>query len=117
MDMGSGALSLTPVVSDVLLDRHLLERLELLKDCDTLRLIRVTTNLVVLDRFDDDELIFILNSFDKTCISIYGLTAEDCLLLTRKNNYRQVGECAPTCCQSGLFGENCTGVQIIANPY
>jgi radical SAM protein with 4Fe4S-binding SPASM domain len=112
-DMGGGAFSLTPVVGDVLLDRHLVERLRLLKDYDRIRPISVTTNLVALDRFDNDELLFILDAFDKIHISVYGLNAEDYLLLAKKDNYGKLTNALQRIAKTGYLKKIVIGFRLL----
>ncbi|MFA5265937.1 MAG: radical SAM protein, partial [Opitutaceae bacterium] len=111
--MGGGAFSLTPVVGDVLLDRHLLDRLHLLKKYPTIRPVSVTTNLVAADRFSDDELAFILDSFDKVHVSIYGLTAEHYRLLARKDNYAKVERALQRVANTGRLGIIAFGFRLL----
>jgi MoaA/NifB/PqqE/SkfB family radical SAM enzyme len=87
-NMGGGALSLTPVVGDVLLDKHLLVRLALIEPHSRhIRPVSVTTNLIAADHYDDHELSRLLLSFDRVNVSIYGLSTDEYLGLSRKDNY------------------------------
>jgi hypothetical protein len=89
--MGGGALSLTPVVGDILLDKHLLERLALLQTCrPRLGPFSVTTNLIAASRFTDQELSWLVQTFDRVHVSMYGLDAEEYQALARKDNYAEV---------------------------
>ena len=86
-EMGGGYLSLTPVTGDILLDRHLLERLEIVKRYPEIREIGVTTNAAMLDRFSDSEVRQIVNGFGKLQISVYGLDEEEYTVMTMRKTY------------------------------
>lgn len=89
--MGGGALSLTPMLGDILLDRYLPARLSLLKTyAPRIGPVSVTTNLVAADHFNDAELFEIIQSLDRVHVSIYGLDADEYLTLARKNNYEKM---------------------------
>jgi MoaA/NifB/PqqE/SkfB family radical SAM enzyme len=87
--MGGGYLSLTPVTGDVLLDRHLLERLALIARYPRITEVGVTTNAVMLDRYSDDVARRIVAGFGKLQISIYGLDEEEYAAMTRRRTYER----------------------------
>jgi MoaA/NifB/PqqE/SkfB family radical SAM enzyme len=86
-EMGGGYLSLTPATGDVLLDRHLLERLDLIRGYPTVTHVGVTTNAVMLDRFTDADVRRIVDGFHKMELSVYGLDDEEYLAMTRRKTY------------------------------
>ena len=88
-EMGGGYLSLTPVTGDILLDRYLLQRLEMVKRYPRIRELGVTTNAVMLDRFTDPDVRSIVNAFDKLQISIYGLDEEEYVAMTKRRTYHR----------------------------
>lgn len=90
--MGGGYMSMTPVTGDILLDKHLLERLDLVKKYPAIREIGVTTNAAMLDRFSDCEVHKIVDSFGKIQISIYGIDEEEYISMTKRNSYRRAVE-------------------------
>ena len=50
----------------------------------------VTTNAVLSDRYNDLELKFILSSFERFHISIYGLDGEEYQTMTQKSHYTRM---------------------------
>ena len=86
-ELGGGYLSLTPVTGDILMDKHLLARLEMIKRYPAITEIGVTTNAAMLDRFSDDEVATIVNSMARIQISVYGIDEEEYVAMTKKNTY------------------------------
>jgi radical SAM protein with 4Fe4S-binding SPASM domain len=86
-DMGGGYLSLTPVTGDILMDRYLLQRLELVKRFPAITGLGVTTNAAMLDRFSDEEVRTIVDSFGRIQISIYGLDENEYFEMTKRKTY------------------------------
>ena len=76
VDMGGGAVKLTPIVGDVLLDPHFLDRLRYLRSRPEIGLVYVVTNAIAWDRYSPDERRFILDSVDWLGISTGGLDAD-----------------------------------------
>jgi len=74
--MGGGAVSLTPVVGDALLDPHLLERLRFLQAQPEISQISLTTNAIALDRYSDEEVCYLLETLACIQVSIGGLDSE-----------------------------------------
>ena len=91
-ELGGGYLSLTPVTGDILLDKHLLARLEMIKRYPAITEVGVTTNAAMLDRFSDDEVRAIVNSFGRLQISIYGLDEEEYFAMTKRRTYERAIE-------------------------
>lgn len=75
-EMGGGAISLTPVPGDVLLDPHLIKRYEILGKYKNIDQVSFTTNGIALAKYSDDELIHILRSSFMIQFSIGGLDRE-----------------------------------------
>jgi radical SAM protein with 4Fe4S-binding SPASM domain len=88
-EMGGGYLSLTPR-GEIFLDPILVKRVELLNKYPRIKGISVTTNAVPIDRFSDEDLILILNSFIRIHISIYGLDREEYRTMTQRDFYSKV---------------------------
>jgi MoaA/NifB/PqqE/SkfB family radical SAM enzyme len=86
-DLGGGYLSLTPVTGDILMDKHLLARLEMIKRYPAITEVGVTTNAAMLDRFSDDEVRIIVNSLGRIQISIYGVDEEEYFVMTKRHTY------------------------------
>lgn len=85
--MGGGCFSLTPMVGDVLLDRKLPSRLhELARHRERMRP-SFTTNLYALDRWSDDDVFLMLDTMDLIHVSCYGLDAEECTQITRRDHF------------------------------
>jgi hypothetical protein len=87
--MGGGYLSLTPVTGDVLLDRHLLQRLDLIAQYPKITEVGVTTNGVMLDRYRDHEARRIVGAFGKLQLSVYGLDEEEYTAMTQRRTYQR----------------------------
>jgi MoaA/NifB/PqqE/SkfB family radical SAM enzyme len=92
VDLGGGFLSLTPLVGDVLLDRHLIERLAWLRGIPGITELGVTTNGAMAHRFDDAELAEVVNSFSRLSISIYGVDRREYEVMTKRQTYHQMVE-------------------------
>jgi MoaA/NifB/PqqE/SkfB family radical SAM enzyme len=91
-DMGGGYVSLTPLVGDVLLDRHISERIDYLRKCDFVSGIGFTTNAAMAHRFNNQELETIVGPLQRLSISIYGLDQEEYEAMARKRTYRRMLE-------------------------
>src|SRR5260221_10014990 len=90
--LGGGFLSLTPLVGDVLLDRKLTERLRYLESVPGIRELGVTTNAVLASRFDDGELQYLVNRFQRVSISVYGLDSDEYEKMTQRRTYNEMVE-------------------------
>jgi MoaA/NifB/PqqE/SkfB family radical SAM enzyme len=86
-ELGGGYLSLTPVTGDILMDKHLLARLEMIKRYPAITEVGVTTNAAMLDRFSDDEVRIIVSSLGRIQISIYGIDEEEYFVMTKRHTY------------------------------
>ena len=89
-DMGGGALSLTPMVGDVFLDKFLLDRIRLIKQYRTITKIGFTTNAVLVDQFSDKDLTLILENMSNIHLSVYGMDGEEYLIMTKRNSYSRL---------------------------
>lgn len=85
--IGGGYLSLTPKAGDIFCDNLLEQRLELVKSYPAISGLSVTTNAVLADKYDDEELGRILRHFKKIQVSIYGIDSEEYLQMSRKDYY------------------------------
>lgn len=74
--MGGVSLNLTPIMGDILLDPHLLERLNILKNYPEIRQITFTTNGIALERYSDQEIRRLLEDLSRIQLSIGGLDRE-----------------------------------------
>lgn len=74
--MGGGAVTLTPIVGDGLLDPYLMERLDILESFSDIRQMTMTTNAIALGRYTDEQVRRLLAVLDCIQISIGGLDAE-----------------------------------------
>ncbi|OKH31816.1 hypothetical protein NIES2101_41220 [Calothrix sp. HK-06] len=86
-EIGGGIISLTPMVGDVLLDRKLIERLEILRRYKDDIKPSITTNLFALDKFSDVEIVKILDCFERIHVSCYGITSEENKEITKTLHY------------------------------
>src|SRR3989338_7511982 len=71
--LGGGALSLTPVMGDLLLDPHFLERYTILAKYDNIRQISFTTNGIAFAKFSDEQIRAIIQKTFLLQFSIGGL--------------------------------------------
>jgi radical SAM protein with 4Fe4S-binding SPASM domain len=71
--MGGGAVSLTPLVGDALLDPHLKERFRILDRHPEINQVTLTTNAIALDRYSDEDVRFLLEKLYCIQVSIGGL--------------------------------------------
>jgi MoaA/NifB/PqqE/SkfB family radical SAM enzyme len=90
--LGGGDLSFTPLVGEVLLDKYLPTRLEMVKKMGFIRRLSVHSNGVMARLYDDPALKYIVQSFDRFKISIYGLDSEEYKAMTRKDEYESAME-------------------------
>ena len=68
--MGGGAVTLSSVVGDCLVDPHLLDRVRLMRSYEKLGMVITFTNLIALDKWDDDAVLELLESIDLWSISL-----------------------------------------------
>lgn len=80
---GGGALSLTPVMGDPLLDPYLIERYEIIERFENINQISFTTNGIVFNKFSDQDITYILSRTFIIQFSIGGLDQQ-----TYKNLYQ-----------------------------
>lgn len=89
-ELGGGFLSLTPLLGDVFFDDLLVERMRLLERYDRITSVSFITNTVMSEKFDDEDLAYILSRLSKLCFSVYGLDPEEHRTMTRTENYDRV---------------------------
>lgn len=85
--IGGGPVSLTPLVGEALLDKHLAERLALLRETPAVSSVSATTNAVMVRRFNDAILTQLLAGIDLLNVSVYGLDREEYLVMTQRDEY------------------------------
>jgi hypothetical protein len=85
--IGGGHISLTPMLGEVFLDKHLPERLGLLAAEPSIKGVSAHTNATMARRYSDAELKDVLACFRRIYISVYGMDAEEYLLMTKKDEY------------------------------
>jgi hypothetical protein len=88
--IGGGSLGLTPMTGELFLDKHLPERLEMLAAQPTIGPLSAITNGSTVHRFNDRELVGLIEPFERIAISIYGLDADEYLAMTRKPTYERM---------------------------
>jgi len=71
--MGGGAVSLTPIQGEPLLDPHLMRRIRILDANPAINQVSLTTNAITLDRYSDEEVQYLLEALDFVQVSIGGL--------------------------------------------
>lgn len=86
-EIGGGVFAIAELVGDILLDKYLPERIEIVKGNKAISKLITTTNGVSTAQYDNDTLQFIVQSFDRFRISIYGLDAEEHKAITRRDDY------------------------------
>ena len=89
-EIGGGAVSLTPLVGEVFLDKLLPERIATLQGTPSVTQLSATTNATMARRYSDDQLARILSAFRRVKVSVYGLDSEEFFLMTRKDEYQQM---------------------------
>jgi hypothetical protein len=89
VDMGGGALTLSSVVGDCLVDPHLLDRVILLRSYPQIRMVNVFTNLIALDKWDDAAVSQLLENTAMWSISI-GPNRDVYKALFRVDRFEQV---------------------------
>jgi hypothetical protein len=90
--MGCGYVSLTPLVGDVFMDKHLLARVKFLHAAPQITGIGFTTNAAMAHRYDDAELGALLAATSHISISIYGVSADEYQEITRRTTYDRMKE-------------------------
>jgi len=90
--MGGGRMSLTPMVGDVLLDKELASRIEMLRRYQHAVQPSVTTNLYALDRHSDDVVSGMLETLVRIHVSIYGITQEENEAIIRRKHFKKLPE-------------------------
>ena len=70
VEMGGGALTLSSVVGDCLIDPHLLDKMVMVRSCPQIGMVNIFTNLIALDKWDDPSVIRLLELIDLWSISI-----------------------------------------------
>lgn len=91
-EMGGGALSLTPVMGDLFLDTHLLERFKVLSKYLNINQITFTTNGIAFGKYSDDDLKYILEKTFLVQFSIGGLDGQTYKKLYRVDKFDAVLE-------------------------
>lgn len=89
-NMGGGPVSLTPVIGDALLDPHLLERLQIMKEHAEINQISLTTNAIALEKYSDKEVCRLLESLYCIQVSIGGLDAESYKMMFGVDRFSEV---------------------------
>ncbi len=90
--MGGGRMSLTPVVGDVLLDKELAGRIEMLRRYGHAIQPSVTTNLYALDRHSDEVISELLETMIRMNVSVYGITQEENEAIIRRKHFKKLPE-------------------------
>ena len=74
-DMGGGALNLTPIVGEPLLDPYLLDRFKILKSYPKINRVSLATNAIALEKYTDEQVGELLQTVSYLVVSIGGLDA------------------------------------------
>ncbi len=88
--MGGGALSLTPVMGDPLLDPEFLQRFKILESYQNINQISFTTNGIALHKFTDEQVQYILSQIFVIQFSIGGLDEETYQHLYQVDKFQEV---------------------------
>ena len=75
VQMGGGVVNLTPIDGEPLIDPHLIERIEILKEHKETQQIMMTTNGIALNKYSDQEIRRLLEDLYLIKLSIGGLDA------------------------------------------
>lgn len=76
-ELGGAYVGLSGLVSDALLDPHLIERLRLVRGEFARLTPHLYTNAIALPRYSDDDVRYMLENFEHIDVSIGGLSAAD----------------------------------------
>jgi len=76
-EMGGGAISLTPIMGSPLVDKYLLERIEILKEFPAINQVSMTTNAIALDSYSREDVLSILENVNFLQISMGGLSSHE----------------------------------------
>jgi MoaA/NifB/PqqE/SkfB family radical SAM enzyme len=101
-DMGGGAVNLTPIVGEPLLDPHLCDRLRILRANAAITRVGMVTNAIAWDRYSPADQRFILESLDRVEISIGGLDADSYRRMYRVDAFDRVRSAIHAMCDIKL---------------
>ena len=85
--MGGGALSLTPTVGDVLLDRRLSHRMDAIRQRPKIGPVSFTTNAVLAAKWNKDELASVVSGLRRIHVSIYGFDRAEYEQMSRRDRF------------------------------
>lgn len=98
-DMGGGAVGLTPIVGDVLVDPHLMSRLRLLRDANEVTHVALTTNAIAWKRFGERDRVAILESTSSISISLGGVDSDSYETMFAVDRYEKVRSAIEDMCE------------------
>ena|GEM_PF-909274 len=98
-DMGGGALGLTPIVGDVLVDPHLMNRLKTLRAAKRITHVALTTNAIAWHRFKLRDRLTILESINSIGISLGGVDADSYKTMFAVDRYEKVKRAIEDMCE------------------
>ena len=88
--IGGGALSMTPMVGDVFLDRFLPDRFRLIRQRPAITNLSFSTNASLFQTVSDEDFEYIISQLYRLHISIYGVNAEEHTTITRRATFDRV---------------------------
>ncbi len=100
VDMGGGAVGLTPIVGDVLVDPHLMDRLRLLRKTPEVTHVSFTTNAIAWKRFNENDRHAILESTNAINISMGGVDAASYKTMFAVDRYDKVRDAIEDMCDT-----------------
>ncbi|WP_209691636.1 radical SAM/SPASM domain-containing protein [Methanomicrobium sp. W14] len=108
-NIGGGMISLTPSPGEVFLDNLLLERIKIIEKMPQITGLSVTTNGIGSEKWEDEDLYYILKKLKRVYVSIYGLDSDEYSKITQCNTYercissiRRIVDLSPT--ENIVFG-------------
>ena len=101
-DMGGGAVNLTPIVGEPLLDPHLCDRLRILRANAAITRVSLVTNAIAWDHYSPEDQRFILESLDRVDISVGGLDADSYRRMYRVDAFDSVRSAVHAMCEIKL---------------
>lgn len=99
VEMGGGAVGLTPIVGDVLLDPQLPQRLRLLRGTPGITHVSFTTNGIAWERFQPAARRFIAESLNTICFSLGGVDARSYRQMFAVDRFEKVRRAIDDVCE------------------
>jgi MoaA/NifB/PqqE/SkfB family radical SAM enzyme len=86
-DSGGGSVTLTPIVGEIFLNKHLYDYIKILRKHKNIGKIGFHTNASVINQFKEQQLKYIFDNVQNITISVYGLDPDEYFHMTGNHNY------------------------------